>query len=391
MSMELDVFFKPDQLPATYMLLNNIRYALGVPCKIDVEWGKSKGRVPVTLDGQQTGFEMYTGKMSKSDLRDAEIPHAATNAGRTFRVNLVWRRPLEGAAAYAFAGAIAKMKPSYILDGQTNVRLKPEDAYAVAKTLLTEAARQAKRAAAAAAAPPPRVNIETEAEHETFLQKNVLPLLGDGWIARGTYLIRVPIGPILFGVDVSLGRPPRVGVQAFVMPLYVPRYDNSFSTMDISVRDGIFETKAPARADEAAIARKLASLVKTSAMKWFAGVATPELIAKRVVESGDDIPYDVLPNSLILAGRYDEARKPLDEVIEYHKPQGRAHPTERVAHKQRVDLRNALAKDPQAARKLLAQLAKDGVTRIGLGKWHAEVTADRATPRSRPAGRSTSR
>ena len=158
-------------------------------CRIDVEWGKSKGRVPVTLDGKNTGFEMYAGKRTKSEMRDEEIPAAATNAGRTYRVNLVWRKPLEGAAAYAFAGAIAKMKPSYILDGQTNVRLKPDDAFAVAKTLLNEEAKQAKRAAA----PQPRVKIETEAEHEAFLRKHVIPLLGDGWIARGAYLIRVPI------------------------------------------------------------------------------------------------------------------------------------------------------------------------------------------------------
>jgi hypothetical protein len=337
-----------------------------VPCKIDVEWGKSKGRVPVTLDGKETGFEIYTGKRTKSDLRDDEIPAAATSAGRTYRVNLVWRKPLEGAAAYAFAGAIAKMKPSYILDGQTNVRLKPEDAFAVAKSLMNEEAQQAKRAAA----PKPQVRIETEAEHEAFLRKHVLPLLGDGWIARGAYLIRVPIGPILFGVDVSLGSPPRVKAQAFVMPLYVPRYDNSISTNDILTRQVTFETTAPTRGDEAAIARKLAGLVKTHATKALDGAATPPLIAKRVVESGDDIPYDVLPNSLILAGRYDEARKPLDEVIEYHKPQGRPHPTERVAHKQRVELRKALKKDPEAARKLVMQLAKDGATRIGLAKWY---------------------
>lgn len=364
MSLELDVFFKPDQLPATYMLPNNIRYALGVPYSIDVEWGKSQGRVPVTLNGKETGFEMYAGKMSKADLRDDQIPAAATNAGRTYRVNLVWRRPLEGAAAYAFAGAIAKMKPSYILDGQTNERLKPEDAFAVAKSLLVDEAKQSKKPVA------PRVKIETEAEHEVLLQEHVLPLLGDGWIAPGAYLVRVPIGPILFGVDVSLGTPQRVGAQAFAMPLYVPRYDNTISTMDVGGRNAMFEAKAPARADEGAIARKVAGLVKSQAMKWFERVATPQLLAERVVESGDDIPYDVLPNSLILAGRFDEARKPLDEVIDYHKPQGRAHPSERVAHKQRVELRKALAKDPAAARKLLMQLAKEGVTRIGLAKWH---------------------
>jgi len=104
----------------------------------------------------------------------------------------------------------------------------------------------------------------------------------------------------------------------------------------------------------------LAGLVKTHATKALDGAATPPLIAKRVVESGDDIPYDVLPNSLILAGRYDETRK----------PQGRPHPTERVAHKQRVELRKALKKDPEAARKLVMQLAKDGATRIGLAKWY---------------------
>src|SRR5688572_25838926 len=233
MSLELDVFFKPDQLPATYMLPNNIRYAIGVPCRIEVEWGTSKGRVPVTLDGKKAGFEMYAAKMSKSDLRDNDIPAAATSAGRTYRVNLVWRRPLEGAAAYAFAAAIAKMKPSYILDGQTNERLKPEDAYEVAKALLKEEDKQAKRAAA----PQPKVKIETEAEHEAFLQKHVLPLPGDGWIARGTYLVRVPIGLILLAVDVSLDSPPRVGAKAFAMPLYVPRYDNTISTLDIGARD----------------------------------------------------------------------------------------------------------------------------------------------------------
>ena len=118
MSLEIDVFLKPDQLPAAYLLPNRVRYDLGMPYKVEITWGKTRGRVPVLLGDQQTGFEMYTGAMTKLDMRDEEIPAPATKAGRTYRVNVVWRRPLEGAAAaYAFAAAVAKMKSGYILDG----------------------------------------------------------------------------------------------------------------------------------------------------------------------------------------------------------------------------------------------------------------------------------
>jgi hypothetical protein len=366
MALELDVFLKPDQLPAAYLLPNRVRFDLGTPYKVEITWGQTRGRVPVLLGDRQTGFEMYAGAMTKSDTRDEEIPAAATNAGRTYRVNLVWRRPLEGAAAYAFAAAVAKMKSGYILDGQTNVRLKPDDAYGVARTLMAEEDRQARKAAA----PKPRVRVETEQEHEAFLRRHVVPLLGDGWVARGAYLVRVPIGPILFAVDVSLDPSPKVEGRAFATPLYVPRYGESdISTYELGMRETIFEAKAPARADEAAVARKLAGLVKSRAPKWFARVETPLLVSERIAAAGDETPGDTLPNSLILAGRYDEAREPLERATEYHKPHAGCPKLDRVAHKQRVELRRALQKSPAAARKLLMQLARENAKTVGVAKW----------------------
>jgi hypothetical protein len=156
--------------------------------------------------------------------------------------------------------------------------------------------------------------------------------------------------------------PPEIEAHAFAMILSVP--DDRIRTWDVDNDDAEFRAKVPRKADEETVARRLAELAKSRGDKWCDGVATPELVAERLMASDRDKDhiYDGLAAALVLAGRHDEAVEPLEFMIDCPD----ADPQFR---KYRLELRKALRKDPRSAKALLVQRAKETAKRIGVAKW----------------------
>lgn len=100
----------------------------------EADLGAHTGFLPVSLDGQPTGFEY-----SINDAADFETPADFGACPQLVMLNASLDH--EAAAAFAFAGVVAQLGRSGVLDPQEDAWLTPEQAFETARTMASEVQR----------------------------------------------------------------------------------------------------------------------------------------------------------------------------------------------------------------------------------------------------------
>jgi hypothetical protein len=141
---------------------------------------------------------------------------------------------------------------------------------------------------------------------DRLARASILPVLGRGWVAKGSLLYKQPVEHILLGVNAdTLYESTTLHLEAVVMPLYVP-----FPALMYFVPNRLGRIEVV----DGALKPKQIELIR-SALPFLGAHATPSrLLADRSWKDRDASNLEYEAYSHLLAGSLDKAKGVLDTV-----------------------------------------------------------------------------